>query len=496
MWTSSRTTSGFGSAISRTASSTEPASPRTSTRPSSSARTPARKMRVVVDDDDARRRRRSFWLARDRQLDLGAAARARADRRRVPPWRSIRPMIDSRTPRRSAGTASGSKPGPRSRTKTCARRVARARRRRRSRPRPARTWPRSPSPRGPRRRAPRRARRSAQSPTATTSIGTPCASSTSAAACSSAAARLSPSRPARAVEEPCPQLALLAPGQLRDLARVAGALLHQGQRLQHRVVQVGGELGALLGADPLGPLAGEVAAEPPEKRSQDQRQPRRRRDHREHDVARIAEDVVRGEEEQHRAEDQRDAEATPVEVGEPAGRVGLRRPGGCRRPAAVPRLTRPPPEAQPRRRAERLSPAAWRQRSVAPEAARISGHMRASDHQMPELAQDQEQREGEQGDAGRRPASWPPARRRAARRGRSPSRRRADAPGSATRRRRRRSARAPQLATTTIAKPTRTRIGSIPSQRANAGADAGDDRVVAVADQARRRSSVAVALTP
>ena len=36
-----------------------------------------------------------------------------------PPWRAMRPTIDSRTPRRSAGTAAGSKPGPRSRTKTC-----------------------------------------------------------------------------------------------------------------------------------------------------------------------------------------------------------------------------------------------------------------------------------------------------------------------------------------------------------------------------------------
>ena len=36
-----------------------------------------------------------------------------------PPWRAMRPTIDSRTPRRSAGTVAGSKPGPRSRTKTC-----------------------------------------------------------------------------------------------------------------------------------------------------------------------------------------------------------------------------------------------------------------------------------------------------------------------------------------------------------------------------------------
>jgi DNA-binding NarL/FixJ family response regulator len=38
-----------------------------------------------------------------------------------PPCRLIRPTIDSRTPRRSGGSAPGSKPGPRSRTNTCVR---------------------------------------------------------------------------------------------------------------------------------------------------------------------------------------------------------------------------------------------------------------------------------------------------------------------------------------------------------------------------------------
>src|SRR5690606_15731689 len=33
-----------------------------------------------------------------------------------PPWRAMRPMIDSRMPRRPGSTASGSKPWPRSRT--------------------------------------------------------------------------------------------------------------------------------------------------------------------------------------------------------------------------------------------------------------------------------------------------------------------------------------------------------------------------------------------
>ena len=62
--------------------------------------------------------------------------------------------------------------------------------------------------------------------------------------------------------EPGPQVALLGAGQPGHGGRVAGVLLDQGQRLQHRVVQVGGDVGALLGADPLGALGGEVGGEP------------------------------------------------------------------------------------------------------------------------------------------------------------------------------------------------------------------------------------------
>ena len=43
---------------------------------------------------------------------------------------------------------------------------------------------------------------------------------------------------------------------------VAGVLLDQREGLQHRVVQVRGHVGALLGADPLGALLGQVAGEP------------------------------------------------------------------------------------------------------------------------------------------------------------------------------------------------------------------------------------------
>ena len=56
------------------------------------------------------------------------------------------------------------------------------------------------------------------------------------------------------VVQPRPQLALLAAGERGDLARVVGALLDERERLQDGVVQVGGDLGALLRADPLRPL--------------------------------------------------------------------------------------------------------------------------------------------------------------------------------------------------------------------------------------------------
>ena len=103
MWTSSRTTSGASDAISATASATVAASPTTSTSPSSSDRTPARnsawsstsRTRGVI----GRRPLRSSTSSTSVPPPPGAAWIAAR-----PPWRSIRPTIDSRTPRRSAGT--------------------------------------------------------------------------------------------------------------------------------------------------------------------------------------------------------------------------------------------------------------------------------------------------------------------------------------------------------------------------------------------------------
>ena len=68
---------------------------------------------VVVDDHDARRHGAPRGSASSTSVPAGEGwicAR--------PPYRRMRPTMDSRTPRRSPGTAPGSNPGPRSRTKT------------------------------------------------------------------------------------------------------------------------------------------------------------------------------------------------------------------------------------------------------------------------------------------------------------------------------------------------------------------------------------------
>ncbi len=61
--------------------------------------------------------------------------------------------------------------------------------------------------------------------------------------------------------QPGPEVTLLGPGEPGDGGAVVGVLLDQGQRLEHRVVQVRGQVGALLGADPLGPLGGQVGGQ-------------------------------------------------------------------------------------------------------------------------------------------------------------------------------------------------------------------------------------------
>ncbi len=182
----------------------------------------------------------------------------------------------------------------------------------------------------------------------------------------------------RAVEQPRPQLALLAPGERRHLARVVGALLHQGERLQHRVVEVRRELGPLLRADPLGALDREVAAQAPEKRREDEAQRHRGDDDRQHHVARLAQHPVGVEEEQRRADDQGDAEAAAVEVREPTA-AAARSSARC---GPRPARDRPQRATRPARPATRASATGARS-AAAPPAARINGQTKASDHQRP-----------------------------------------------------------------------------------------------------------------
>ncbi len=113
-----------------------------------------------------------------------------------------------------------------------------------------------------------------RSRTRTTSTGTPCSLSIDAASSSSAA----PSDVARAVrrrfpaQQPRAQLPLLHPREPYDLARLLRAPLHERERLQHRVVQVRGHLGAFVGADAFAPLGHERVRKPREAGSDDERE--------------------------------------------------------------------------------------------------------------------------------------------------------------------------------------------------------------------------------
>ena len=106
MWTSSSTTSGPFDAMAVTASSTDPASPTTSTRPCSSARTPRGRAR-------GRRRCRTEVTASARLPSRRRARRGSPPGRRGAPSarRSTRGCRGGRR-----GRAPASKPGPRSRT--------------------------------------------------------------------------------------------------------------------------------------------------------------------------------------------------------------------------------------------------------------------------------------------------------------------------------------------------------------------------------------------
>ena len=246
--------------MTRTASSTSPASPTTSTRSPSSERTPARNERVVVDQDDRGRPHRSL-LAPAAQVHLGALARRAS---RSPPCRRARAMrADDGVGDAAAGPAAprrGRSPRPcRARTPRAARRRPRRRRRRASAPaccaalttasRAAATSASSRSSTG-------------ASPTTTSSTARRGAPRPRARAPRARCGRSAPAA-ALALVQPRAQLALLAAGQRAPRRRVVGVALDQGERLQHRVVQVGRHRGALVGADAAAALLGQLAADPP-----------------------------------------------------------------------------------------------------------------------------------------------------------------------------------------------------------------------------------------
>ena len=72
------------------------------------------------------------------------------------------------------------------------------------------------------------------------------------------------------LEEPAAQLTFLRPGQADDVVLAAGPPLDQGERLQHGVVQVRGDLGPLRLPDPAGPLGLQVPPELQRPRQQHQ----------------------------------------------------------------------------------------------------------------------------------------------------------------------------------------------------------------------------------
>ncbi len=155
-----------------------------------------------------------------------------------------------------------------------------------------------------------------------------------------------------------------------------------------------GQLGALLGADPLVALGGEVAAEAPPERRQDQGQREDHHQHRDHDVLGALERARRREHDQRRTRDQRDPEAAAVEIGD-AGTVPARGgPRGARR------------GAQDLACGRRLARGLGHRPGLAPKQGRARrGEDDGPDQRVgpppADLAQDQKRRQRQEPDAGR-----------------------------------------------------------------------------------------------
>ena len=220
---------------------------------------PRRGSRAAAPARRARPTRNSWWsstittrgsliAALQHQLDLGAAAGRAGDARAAAV--ALHAPDDRLAHAAAVGRARPPGRSPaRGRARTPAARPARTRRRRRRSSR-RRTWPRWSSPRAPRRPPPRRRRRARgrrPPPPRPARRGAPRRRPPRPRAPGPAA------RPGPGAGRPASHARSSRSWRRASAAtslRVVGAL-HQRERLQHRVVQVRGHLGALLRADPL-----------------------------------------------------------------------------------------------------------------------------------------------------------------------------------------------------------------------------------------------------
>ena len=131
--------------------------------------------------------------------------------------------------------------------------------------------------------------------------------------------------------QPGPQVALLGAREPGDRGGVAGVLLDQREGLQHRVVQVGGDVGALLGADPLRALVGQVGREPEDPRPDDDAEPTT--------ATRAA--TVTSQREPNGAAAQREQQQGQDDQRDAGGRAGRTTPSRRRRGRPATGLTRP-----------------------------------------------------------------------------------------------------------------------------------------------------------
>ena len=200
---------------------------------------------MVVDEHDAPTH---DGAPRDAELDLGALARASTRSSREPPARSSRPWIDSVSPRRSAGTAARSKPDAAVADEhrdlvvghldvdvdlLDARELGGVRHR---------------LARGEHDRAVGRRRGVARARELDAHAGSVLDVGRRGRERRDERGAVVPERPVGV--EPAAQLALLPARERGDAVRLARVPLDERERLEHRVVDARGDVGALLAADP------------------------------------------------------------------------------------------------------------------------------------------------------------------------------------------------------------------------------------------------------